>query len=99
MRRVHVLVLIGVLALGLVAAPQARAQGFSVYEQGACAIGRGGASVALPCPDGSSVFFNPAGIAFVPGSTLSIGAAAIKPTGDFTNDTTGKVSTLNKRTY
>jgi long-chain fatty acid transport protein len=99
MRRVHVLVLVGVMALGLAPAQQAWAQGYGVYEQGACAIGRGGASVALPCPDGSSIFFNPAGIAFVPGSTLSIGAAAIKPTGDFTNDTTKKVSTLNKRTY
>jgi long-chain fatty acid transport protein len=99
MRRVHVLILVGVVALGLAPTRQARAQGYSVYEQGSCAIGRGGASVALPCPDGSSVFYNPAGIAFVPGSTLSIGAAAIKPTGDFTNDTTGKISTLNKRTY
>jgi long-chain fatty acid transport protein len=99
MRRVHVLVLVGVLALGLVPVRQAGAQGFSVYEQGACAIGRGGASVALPCPDGSSVFFNPAGLAFVPGKTLSIGAAAIMPTGNFTNDTTGNVSSLNKKTY
>jgi long-chain fatty acid transport protein len=99
MRRVHVLVLVGVLALGFAETRQAWAQGYGVYEQGACAIGRGGASVALPCPDGSSVFFNPAGIAFVPGTTVSLGAAAIKPTGDFTNDTTGKVSPLNKRTY
>ena len=99
MRRVHVLVLVGVLALGLVQASQVWAQGYSVYEQGSCAIGRGGASVALPCPDGSSVFFNPAGIAFVPGKTLSIGAAAIMPTGSFTNDTTKDVSTLNKKTY
>jgi len=99
MRRVHVLIVVGVLALGLVPAQTVSAQGFSVYEQGSCAIGRGGASVALPCPDGSSVFYNPAGIAFVPGTTLSLGGAAIMPTGDFTNDTTGNVSSLNEKTY
>ena len=99
MRRFHLWAQVVILGLGLLQARQASAQGYSVYEQGACAIGRGGASVAMPCSDGSSVFFNPAGLAFVPGQTLSFGAAAIKPTGNFTNDKTGDVSMLNKRTY
>ncbi|MCZ6753857.1 MAG: long-chain fatty acid transporter, partial [Gemmatimonadetes bacterium] len=50
------------LALGALALPTtASAQGFSVYEHSACAMGRAGATVADPCLDGSSMFFNPAG--------------------------------------
>src|SRR5437879_1201387 len=53
-----------VFALMLVAgSAPASAQGFSVYEQGACAMGRAGAGVAAPCEDGSAIFFNPAGLA------------------------------------
>ena len=53
-----------VVALGLAGAAPASAQGFGVYEQGACMMGRGGAGVADPCPDGSGVFFNPAALSF-----------------------------------
>ena len=40
----------------------AAAQGFGVYEQGACAMARAGAGVAEPCSDGSAIFLNPAGL-------------------------------------
>jgi len=74
------------------------AQGYGVYEHSPCVMGRGGTGVASPCPDGSSIFFNPAGIAFVPGQELSFGATLITPRGDFTNDTTRLVSPLNDMT-
>src|SRR2546425_5997114 len=35
------------------------AQGFGIYEQGTCSMGRAGTGVAAPCADGSAMFFNP----------------------------------------
>jgi long-chain fatty acid transport protein len=65
-----------------------RAQGFGVYEQGTCVMGRAGATVATGCGDGSSIFFNPANLAGMePGSfTGSLGATIIDASGDFTYD-------------
>jgi len=47
------------------------AQGFGIYEQGTCAMGRAGAGVAAPCSDGSAMFFNPAGLAGLTGGRLT----------------------------
>lgn len=74
------------LAFG--ASPEARAQGFGVYEHGTCAMARAGASVAKPCLDGSAMFYNPAGLAGHPGFTISTGATLIGAGGDFTDDRT-----------
>jgi long-chain fatty acid transport protein len=62
------------------------AQGFSVNEHGSCVMGRAGTGVALPCNDGSSVLFNPSGIAGMTGWTLSGGITLIKAMGSFTDD-------------
>lgn len=60
------------------------AQGYGVYEQGACAMARAGAAVASPCEDGSAIFFNPAAIATSrDGGTLSAGGTLIGPRGNF----------------
>src|SRR5262245_21912573 len=75
------------------------AQGYGLYEHSACVMGRAGAGVAAPCDDGSAIFFNPAGLAAVPGGVASVGVTAVQPRGRFTNDTTGQVSSLNRRTY
>jgi long-chain fatty acid transport protein len=75
------------------------AQGYGVYEQGACAAGRGGAGVAAPCGDGSSIFFNPAGLAFESGILLSAGGSIISPRGNFTADVTERISRLSERNY
>jgi long-chain fatty acid transport protein len=89
-----VMVLAGVLAGG----GAAWAQGFGVYEQSACMIGRGGAGVAAPCADASAVYFNPAGLSF-DSKQIGVGAALIGPYGDFTDNTTKQVSALNKKWY
>ena len=67
------------------------AQGYSVNEHSSCAMGRAGTAVASPCADGSSIFFNPAGIANAAKGvwTISTGVTAIAPSGGFTNDATG----------
>jgi long-chain fatty acid transport protein len=75
-----------------------RAQGFGVYEQGACAMGRAGAGVASPCDDGSGMFVNPAGLALDGQRVVSATVTGIAPRGTFTNSSTNLVSTLNDRT-
>ena len=72
----------------------ARAQGFGIYEQSTCAMGRAETAVALPCNDGSAIFYNPAGIAGRRGLTLSGGVTLVVADGDFTDDATGKVTKL-----
>jgi len=62
------------------------AQGFGIYEQGTCAMGRAGAGVAAPCSDGSALFFNPAGLAGVSGGHVTIGTTLLDVQGGFTDD-------------
>src|SRR5213592_296411 len=62
------------------------AQGFGIYEQGTCSMGRAGTGVAAPCADGSAMFFNPAGLAGVKGAHLTVGATLLDVQGGFTDD-------------
>lgn len=64
------------------------AQGFGVYEHGTCTMGRAGVAAAAPCADGSAIFFNPAGLAGMPGRHLSAGVTFIQALGNFTQDLT-----------
>src|SRR5512146_1240839 len=98
MRARHVSLLMLVVAF-LSASAGAWAQGYGIYEQSACAMGRGGAGVAAPCPDGSAIYFNPAGIVQTPGQVFRIGASVIGPRGDFTVATPGQVSNLKARYF
>lgn len=80
------LVTVVILASNAVLPETTHAQGFGVYEQGTCTMAMGGAAVAHPCNDGSSLFFNPAGILSTDGVTLSGGATVISTAGEFTSD-------------
>src|SRR3989442_8059073 len=62
------------------------AQGFGIYEQGACSMGRAGTGVAAPCSDGSAIFFNPAGLAGLKGGRATICATLPDVEGGFTHD-------------
>src|SRR5205807_811942 len=62
------------------------AQGFGIYEQGTCAMGRAGAGVAAPCSDRSAMFFNPAGLAGLTGGRVTVGVTLIDIQGGFTDD-------------
>jgi long-chain fatty acid transport protein len=62
------------------------AQGFGVYEHSACAMGRAGVTAASTCPDGSAIFFNPAGLAGLSGTRASAGVTLIAASGSFTDD-------------
>ena len=77
------------------------AQGFSVNEYGACAMARAGTAVADPCPDGSAIFYNPAGVANAEKGrwTIAVGGTFIAPRGTFTNDATGLVTPMDNNIY
>jgi long-chain fatty acid transport protein len=66
--------------------PALAAQGFGIYEQGTCAMGRAGTGVAAPCPDGSAMFFNPAGLAGLAGGHATLGVTLLDVQGGFTDD-------------
>ena len=87
--------------VALIVAHDALAQGYSVNEHSTCAMGRAGTAVASPCPDGSAMFYNPAGLALTRKGhgVLTVGGTFIAPTGSFTNDQTGLVSDLNTKVY
>jgi long-chain fatty acid transport protein len=71
------------------------AQGFGIYELGACGMARAGTGVAAPCADGSAIFFNPAGLAGLKGWHVSGGGTEIKAVGNFTSDATGAKTDLD----
>jgi long-chain fatty acid transport protein len=91
--------LVAIVLVGLASASPAFAQGYAVYEQGACAMARAGTGVAAPCSDGSSVFFNPATIALFRSQEASFGGTLIRPNGSFTDATTHQLSDMNTRNY
>ena len=96
MRRKAVQIAAGVLAAIGLCATSAQAQGYSVYEHDACAMGRAGAGVASPCAGGSAIFFNPAGI--VTGQAgkwnVAFGVTMIPPRGSWTPDVGGTTTDL-----
>jgi long-chain fatty acid transport protein len=99
MRRFHVFLTVGALASILAAPRQLAAQGYGVYEHGSCAMGRAGTGVASPCSDGSTIFFNPAGLVLMDRRQVSIGGTLIMPSGGFENEITGVKTDLNDRVY
>lgn len=98
MQRYPVVAILAVLACAFACGGSAWAQGFGLYEQSSCAMGRGGAGVALPCPDASGIFFNPAGLSFDK-TQISLGGAIVGPRGHFKNSSTSAVSGLNPHWY
>src|SRR6266699_1311364 len=94
MRRFALLLLAG--AASLVSAPPAPllAQGFGVYEQNTCTMGRAGVAAARPCADASAIFFNPAGLAGMSGNRLSVGTTLIAARGGLADDFLGTRSDL-----
>jgi long-chain fatty acid transport protein len=74
------------------------AQGFGVYEHNACTMGRAGVAAASPCPDGSAIFYNPAGLAGLSGFRASGGVTLIHAQGDFTDDLLAHKTSLDNPT-
>lgn len=91
----------GVLLAGVLAAGTgtASAQGYSVNEQSACAMGRGTAGVASPCDDGSGIFYNPAALAVKPQRVIALGGTLIGPRGDYKASAGALVADLKEAWY
>jgi long-chain fatty acid transport protein len=70
-------------ALVLACAPRTDAAGFAIFEQGARGMGFAGAYTAQAA-DGSAIFHNAAGIAFLRNRQLYFGGTLIRPGADFT---------------
>lgn len=89
------------IAGGAVAAmPQAaRAAGFELKEQSAIAQGSSYAGAGARSDDASMMYYNPASIARLKGMRLSVGAAAIVPTGTLVGGTATTGALLGGRTY
>lgn len=68
------------------------AGGYQINEQGARAIGMGGA-FAAQSSDGSAMFFNPAGLGFQQGINLLVGTTLIFPSTSFTGPTPATTDT------
>src|SRR5260370_25575877 len=71
------------------------AQGFGIYEQGTCAMGRAGTGAAAPCADGSAIFFNPAGLAGLKGGRATLGVTLLDVQGGFTDDISPQNNSLD----
>jgi long-chain fatty acid transport protein len=94
-RRCAMLIAAG--ALGLVPS-RAHAAAFALYEEGALGMGFAGAFTAQ-ASDASAIFHNPAGIAFLKGTQISLGGTLITPSTDFTGADpypgAGRLETMN----
>ena len=75
------------------------AQGFAVNELSICTMGRAGVSAAMPCPDGSAIWFNPAGLTTLAGTHISVSGTLIRPFGGFTEDFSGIKTDMPSQSY
>lgn len=77
------------ITLLIAAAPAALlAQGFQVNLQGQRQQGMGGAGTAL-MQDGAALFFNPGGMSFVPGNSVSVGVSPTIANAIYRDEATG----------
>ena len=76
----------------------AGAAGFGLVEQGST-MGNAFAGGAATAEDASTIYFNPAGMTYLPDSQLVVGVHAARPSANFSNDgstrsaTTGGLAT------
>src|SRR5256885_9520434 len=75
-----------VSALGLLAGSEAHAAAFALYEQGVSGLGNAYAGAAAVSEDATTVWWNPAGMSWLPAGKHITGAAAvIAPSTKFSN--------------
>ncbi len=85
------------IAVALLALPEARAAGFLLNEQNAAATGRADAVVARPA-DASAIFWNPAGLAALPGFSAYVGVSAIAPEASYAPQDGGSATAASTAT-
>jgi long-chain fatty acid transport protein len=82
--------LLAASALALVTLPArpSEASGFLIYDMSAEALGKG-AAVSATATEPATAFFNPAGLAFLPGYQVSIGSIFVRSRSEFEARDTG----------
>lgn len=73
------------VAVLLAASRLANAAGFALMEQNASGSGNAFAGAAAVAADASTIFFNPAGMSYLPDSQLVAAGHAVKPSASFDN--------------
>ncbi|NTV11946.1 MAG: fatty acid transporter [Zoogloea sp.] len=64
----------------------AGAAGFQLLEQNASGLGNAYAGSAAVAENASTIFFNPAGMSFLPGTSASVGITAVHPSFQFSDN-------------
>lgn len=73
------------ITLGL-GATSVHAAGFQLLEQNASGLGNAYAGSAAVAENASTIFFNPAGMSYLPGVNLTTGVAAVRPSFKFSDN-------------
>jgi long-chain fatty acid transport protein len=83
MKRITVRLAVSAALLGT--SSLASAAGFALIEQGGSGMGNAYAGAAAVAEDATTIFYNPAGMTYLPDSQLVVAVHAIKPSVDFSN--------------
>lgn len=78
--------ILAALLAGLLNATSAGAAGFALIEQSASGMGNAFAGAAAEAEDASTIYFNPAGMSYLPDSQLVVAGHILKTSGDFSNN-------------
>src|SRR5512134_2042111 len=70
-------------AVGAFAAGQAMSAGFQLLEQNASALGNAYSGTAASAEDATTMFLNPAGMSFLPGTSAAISLDLVGPSAEF----------------
>ncbi len=79
------MVKVAVTAVFMGMAGMAEAAGFALIEQNASGMGNAFAGAAAVAEDASTIYFNPAGMSYLPDSQLVVALHAIRPSAEFDN--------------
>ncbi len=74
------------LLAGLFHSTTSSGAGFALIEQNASGMGNAFAGAAAVAEDASTIYFNPAGMSYLPGSQLVVAGHLLKGSGDFSNE-------------
>ncbi len=75
----------------------ANASGYALIDQNASGAGNAYAGAAAVAEDASTIFFNPAGMSYLPNSQFVASGQAIKPTAAFDNNNSKTIGPTNLR--
>ena len=80
--RKRILTVLLIAGLSVAGTGLVQAAGFNIYEAGVRATALGGAFTAT-ADDGSALFYNPAGLSFMEGSSVNLNLMSIAPRFEF----------------